>query len=293
LFDVIENARLCPVDPVSVELDSGELFHLINYQKCITPSDLLYRKSDIKKVELEFEIEHFEEAQQQDPVTDSEKPVIENCIPSLSFYKNGDRWKMGNPGDEKDLNHLKGFDLIRLLIEHEGKEIDSTQLDNLGKVPVTDTEINNLPHNGSEISNLSETFGNKTGGFIIGESSQVIVDKRAIEDAQKAISYIDEKLTCETDQDERLKLQEKKEQLQQYLLDSSLPSGKGKKFKTSSKGNSRINVRKAIKKALEKIGNEVPEISMYLNQDTIKTGCACIYRPDPSNSVSWKIYPKE
>ena len=51
---VIENCGLRPVDPVGIELDSSELFDLINYRKCLTPYDLLYRKSDVDQFEAKY-----------------------------------------------------------------------------------------------------------------------------------------------------------------------------------------------------------------------------------------------
>jgi hypothetical protein len=88
LFDVIENFGLHPVDPVGIELDSKELFDLINYRKRLTPYDLLYRKSDVDQCEAKYpelkEIAHGKEIPDEViSLMQSAKPEIERLYEAL------------------------------------------------------------------------------------------------------------------------------------------------------------------------------------------------------------------
>jgi hypothetical protein len=62
----------------------------------------------------------------------SDKPEDEN-ITKISFYKNGQIWKIGTPGKEKDLSHLKGYELIRFLLSRKTESLDAAVVYNLGK----------------------------------------------------------------------------------------------------------------------------------------------------------------
>ena len=295
VFDIINNTGLQPVDPVGVELDSEMLDRLIIEHKCIKPQDFLYRVSDIENTELEFDIEHLESVQQADPKLGAAKSEKDEGVPVFSFFNNGDYWKIGIPNNAKDLKHLKGFDLISLLIEHEGKEIDSTHLDNLGKAPLSEIDGKELPRSGSRrFRETDENYGNEDGGLRIDGSFQDdVADERTIKVIKAKIDEINERMQCEIDPEKKVTLKEEKIEYQKYLSEVSAPGQKVKKYTSSGKEYRRQNVQKLIKKALTKIHSEVPELSVYLNKKTIKTGSACSYRPDPSNPVLWKLYPEE
>lgn len=145
------NTELAAIDPFGNELDSKHIFALI-YDNTLDVSDLLFRLFDIEKLETKYdELKPILHVQDEDSDTDNIKPTLDieqEAIPVISFYKNGDRWMIGEKGKEKIFNHLKGFDFIRFLIRHEGKEINGKVLYDLGKESTEDLNLNvaNVPN---------------------------------------------------------------------------------------------------------------------------------------------------
>jgi len=50
----------------------------------------------------------------------------------------------------------------------------------------------------------------------------------------------------------------------------------------------RVAVAKRIRGALERIGEQSPELQRYL-EATVRTGVFCVYRPDPGRPIEWEI----
>jgi non-specific serine/threonine protein kinase len=58
---------------------------------------------------------------------------------------------------------------------------------------------------------------------------------------------------------------------------------------TSAAGErARINVTRAIKAAMRRIGEHEPELG-HLLRGTVRTGTACVYEPDPGVHLQWEI----
>jgi len=63
----------------------------------------------------------------------------------------------------------------------------------------------------------------------------------------------------------------------------------GRARKAASPGErARVNVTRAIKTAIEKIGKSHPALGQYLTR-TIKTGTFCSYAPDPHKPFFWQF----
>ncbi len=315
IFSIMFNAGLAAIDPFGHELDSIPTFSLLNDNTLDVPG-LLFRLSDIEEFETIFDdLEPILHVQDEDSDTDNVEPTPnseQESIPIISFYKNGDRWLVGEKGKEKTLNHLKGFDFISFLIRHEGKEIDVNVLYDLGKESTEDLKLNvgNVP-DGIKIlpqEALDMTFqedGEKRYS-LFNDSVQLIVDGQAIGQTKDQINFLKEQVSVERDLDKKLHLKETIYELQQYIKKTKKSPFRIGRFKDKQKDNARTNLRKRIITALNKIYKQAPEISPFLIEikpkktkdtinvkGTIKTGYSCWYKHDPSNPVKWVLDPEE
>ena len=76
------------------------------------------------------------------------------------------------------------------------------------------------------------------------------------------------------------------------FLESALK--KDSRFAKSEYNNSRVNIQKHIKKALEKIFKEIPALNEYLEYPPIiKTGHLCSYNPRPNKTPHWILGPED
>ena len=77
------------------------------------------------------------------------------------------------------------------------------------------------------------------------------------------------------------------EQIGKELRAAKGLAGRDRTF-PADEDRARQAVRKAIKTAMEKIGEENSELQVHL-ETTIQTGTRCSYRPDPKRSIPWQF----
>lgn len=289
------------IDPFGHELELKTILRLIA-EEVIEISDLLFRLSDIE--DLESKLDGLE-PKQPDPKKNSEpeepEPIPDDgqeATPAFCFYKNGDKWLIGEKGKEKIFNHLKGFEIIRYLILNEGKEFVVTLLDSSRKASQEDYDFNvGYAPSGVKIrpeKALDMTYeeDGEESYSLSNESVQKIVDGQTIKQTQSQIYYLKEQLSEQTDPYKELELKDTIIALEKYIKSAKRSPQKIANFKNLPKDRVRINVRKLIKTALDKISNDIPELKEILNEDTIKTGNKCLYKPDSSNPVKWILDPE-
>jgi hypothetical protein len=214
-----------------------------------------------------------------------EKILKESNIPQISFYKNGDIWIMGKQEENTCLNHIDGFEFIRLLIENEGHDVNVNTVYNTGKI---DSDIlQNDESNFNFVKQNLELGDDEMPTFGDRFSDQDISDPQAIQQYESALMLLEEKYETEIDLDQKLIIKEKISQLEKFISDSNGCIKNRAKFKQKDKEKCRINVQKIIKRALEKIWGELPYLKEYLNHTTIKTGNTCSYNSDPAKPIYW------
>jgi len=176
----------------------------------------------------------------------------------LSFFRNGEIWKIGEIGREMDFLHSDGLKYIHFLLQHEHKELNSLEVYHLGEVPpeLKDEQKNTFQAKNDHIS--------KTAYY-------------------KGLGLLEEKLSEEEDLEKQEDIQEKINHISKQLQEE------GRGFQSSSVDKARQTVQKAIKSALEKIQKECPKAYEQLSDPNIKTGISCRY--SPLKSIPWKLTP--
>jgi hypothetical protein len=279
VMDILDNCAAVTVDSLGFPLKE-KVFSFLLLEQEISTGDLLYSLNDIERIEEEYpELKDRERTPQDRKINSSElfggfEPESphandETSIPVVSFYKNGQIWKIGEKGKEKDFNDLLGFHFIRFLLRYEGEIFDPAKVYFCGNVP---DEIRSDLHKMSFQTHL-DPYAIQT----------IANHKRAME--KQLLETSDEQIIRELEYDI--------ERCEAILRNAKKGFAKYK--------NLRSNVRKRIKTAIEAIERQSREFSSlkpllkYLCLDnpikTIKTGISIWYRHDPSDPVSWLLDP--
>ncbi len=200
--------------------------------------------------------------------SDQKEETDECDVPSFGFYRNGQKWMIGEKGKEVIFDHLIGFECIRFLIRYEEEHFNPLQVHHLGNVP---DDIRHL---------LYEITYHKYG------------DPETITTIRKHKDKLEAKYVLETDPQILQELEYKIDQDDRYLKQAK----NGFPRRMNSYGT---NVRKNIKRAVTTIikqSREYPTLKPLEkllcldNPDKrIKTGNPCWYRPDFDNPVEWKL----
>ena len=149
--------------------------------------------------------------------TKPEYRKIEDSIPTMSLYRNGQIWKAGEYGNEIDLTHLKGYDFIRFLIENPDKDINVATVANLGA-------------EGAELKDNEDVTSENRLEVIVGFSKQNIADDDAIASYKDAISKLKEEKALETDPEKRLLIDDEINKINKELNQAERTSGSGKQY---------------------------------------------------------------
>lgn len=273
IYMIMYHPGLEAIDPFGHQIGNDFLKALIE-SNTLYVWDLLFRLSDIEDLESEYdELEPKQPYQEKDSDPEKPEPIPESeqeSIPIISFYKNGDKWLIGEKGKEKTFNHLAGFEFIRFLIRYEGGTFDPTKVYYCGIVP--EEEQNEL----------------------YGRDYQKLTDPKTVTLLIERKEDYQDRLKETFDMEEREKIEAEVDKCDTYLK-------KARQGFKSKMDNYRVNVQKRIKNAIDKINEKAKKspsirpLTKYLcleNPDKrIKTGYFIWYHQDPSDPVKWIIDP--
>lgn len=179
------------------------------------------------------------------------------------------------------LEDRKGLYYIESLLQNPKKEIDATDL-----YRITEKQTaSNTPYSGMGEERLEEE-----GMVSLPELEDPLIasDKKSKKVLEKRLEKIkEEKEEAESFQnwDRVEKLEEEREKIIQYL--GSNFGLRGKPRETGAANKARLNVKRAIERALEKIEKSLPALGSHL-RSSIRTGYQCSYRPDGDTPISWE-----
>nr|NQU93672.1 hypothetical protein [Bacteroidota bacterium] len=202
------------------------------------------------------------------------KPDAKNDLIAISFYDDGDSWKIGEKGKEKNFRPLKGFKNIAFLITNKDLEYKPLEVEHFGNIP-------------EELEYLNKIDFQKIG------------DTTALDDQ---IEYLEEQLNnlCThsdpqwTGNQEQLNTEGyfgKRDEIKYQL--SEFKKIKNEEFKTSKQrvDQCRTNIYNNIKRAAKKIQKKLPALEKYFHygkDKVIKTGTTFGYQQDQFNlSIDW------
>lgn len=193
--------------------------------------------------------------------------------PEYSFYKNGDFWLIGEKGNERQLKDLKGFRFISFLLQYPNQYFSPSEVFGEGKDQNVDTANN---RDGLKI----------TGDILKLRNKGSHISKAKIKSIAKSIETKIE----ENDYDDSDDLTKAKKQLK--ILNEYLRPRGQRDYKSESE-KARVNVIRRIKLALERIYHMAPELALYLNDSTIKSGDSFSYSPILGQEPTWILTPKD
>ena len=196
-------------------------------------------------------------------------PNQNKSIPKIIFFRDGDFVRIGEERKALSFKVTKGLLFIQFLLRHPQQHFRPTEVYHLGK----EQEINNrvMIHDQLFIDRVPH---------ILRSSKKIhsaCIKRIAELKAELESNYIDNPH----------KNLEKKEEIK--MIEDKL---KKKEIRDlgSQKEKARINVQKAISRALSNIYKMDSSMKRHLNKSTIKTGDWCCYDPLPNDPADWILY---
>jgi hypothetical protein len=215
---------------------------------------------------------------------------VDSTDPTISFYQEGEYWKIGFIGNEKPFKHRRGFLYLLTMLQHRGKQIACQNLYH------GSSEL--LHHPYENVPSLVSLEDREAGGYhVLGPDMEKLVSRKDVPKLKAALQALkDEKKSIKTsiysdftEREKRVEEIDRQVQFLQKYIDQSR-----NKF-ASADSTARSNVRKGIKEAIEAILATIPELSFYISLEpphkTILTGFKCSYDPALSQIVKWNFGP--
>jgi hypothetical protein len=169
-------------------------------------------------------------------------------------------WSIGSEGALTPVREMKGFRYLRLLLERPGVEVSALEL----------TEA--------------------LGGATVFEAGFEVLDRQAMDAYRRRITEIDTDIAEAEQWADQARLARLSAERGMLLDEVGAATGLGGRTRTtgSSAERARVAVQKALAAALKRIGEVDPSLGRLL-RDTVRTGNACVYEPDPSRPLRWVL----
>lgn len=211
-------------------------------------------------------------------------PALPTPRPSVSpppdanvFRCDGDVWTIAYQGKEFRVRSARGFVYLAALLGQPGQRIPAIELAALAGDPdvrrLTSGEMRAdglHPGEGGEAGDLLDASARAAYRRRLGELGEEIEAARAFNDAGRAA-----------------KLQEEVDFILQELASAVGLGGRARKAGSASE-RARLNVTRAIRSAIERIGTHHRPLARYLST-TIATGATCAYETEFRAPVAWVL----
>jgi hypothetical protein len=210
---------------------------------------------------------------------DSELPI--SYLPESSLHKEGEYWTIVFQDVAGRLKDTRGMRYLALLLQHPHEELHALRLvadDIMPEVAQTESR--------GGITDLVETDENPVTGF---SDAGEILDPQARAAYRQRLEDVRAELEAareSNDSDLTDRLQQEVAFLTRELSQAIGLGGRVRKASAPAE-RARINVTKAIKGVINKIGKRHPALGRHLAQ-TIRTGMYSSYTPDPHMLTSWR-----
>jgi hypothetical protein len=188
------------------------------------------------------------------------RPAPARCV--YLQYEDTGAWTVGNAGDTFTLADLKGLHYLRYVIQRPGTDIAALALSDA---------VSDHPGATHEEADLGE-----------------VLDATALSSYRRRLSELDNQLETADqrgDQATAERLSTERDALVSQLRAASGLGGRTRRTGASTE-RARIAVRRAIATALKQIDLHAPDVARLL-RDSVRTGRACRYDPNPDHPVTW------
>lgn len=190
------------------------------------------------------------------------------------FRREGEYWSVAFEGDAFRLRDTKGLRYLAVLLAAPGRELHALDL------------VTAVEGHGPAGPAPAREEGLRVGGAVAGEE---VLDAQAREAYRRRLLDLDQELEearAWSDPERAARAEEERDFLVRELASAVGLGGRGRRTASASE-RARVNVTRAIRAAMERIGEHHRELGRHLEL-TISTGTFCSYAPDPRLPVSWE-----
>jgi len=197
------------------------------------------------------------------------------------FHCEGDFWTIRFGGRVFRLRDSKGLSYIARLLGNPGVELHS--LDLIGAGELVDSAQNPATTRASILQSEGMQIGFSTDAGEMLDATAKTSYKRRLDELNQELEEAREF----GDADRAGGIQEEIDALARELSRAIGIGGRDRRAGSVSE-RARLNVTRAMKAAIDRIGRNDPALGQLLNK-SIKTGTFCSYAPDPAAVVSWSF----
>ncbi len=198
------------------------------------------------------------------------------------FRREGEYWTIRYRGELCRLHHAKGLDYLATLLRHPGREFHVLELALPASDPAASAAESAVRAMGQE---LLDGQGLRSSG--LGDAGEVL-DARAQAAYKSRLRELDEQLAdaeAAGDVERSTRVREEIDFLAQEVAGAVGLSGRSRRAGSPAE-RARLNVTRAVKSVVEKLGQSHPALGQHLTR-TVRTGTFCWYAPDPEGGRGW------
>ena len=185
------------------------------------------------------------------------------------FRLEGDYWTIRHDGGVVRLRDCKGLHYVAELLRNPGQPLLAVEL------------LIAAPGRGPESSNE---------GILSEDGAGVLADPRALRDYRQRLAELQEDIdeaSAHNDLGRLAAARAEFERLASHVRATTGLGGRARRMPSVAE-RARQAVTKGIWNAVGRIGHAHPWLARHLTS-SIKTGCVCIYRPDPDRCIAWQF----
>ena len=198
---------------------------------------------------------------------------------SGTFSVRGDYWTLGYGGTTFPLKDIKGLCYIQRLLQHPGEEFHSLDL-------LSGPGLVNLSESEHGLSEQIEGT-DRVGG--LGDSGEML-DAQAKQEYKRKLVELNDELADQRERGNHRRAEQIESEIDFLNREIARAVGIGGRDRHSGSASerARLNVKRAITAALQKISEQQAAMGALLDR-SIRTGSFCSYVPDPRNQVTWQF----
>lgn len=211
---------------------------------------------------------------------------------SNQFHREGDFWTIGYRGKVFRLKDIKGMSYIARLLANPGVEVHAVDLMSGGALapPAEDPAQDRNVRVEREGEDSEERRDPDDLRFVRYDDAGAMLDSQAKASYKRRLDELQQELEDAKefgDADRAAAIQEEIDALARELRRAIGIGGRDRRAGSTSE-RARLNVTRATKAAIDRIGRNDPDLARWLSK-SIRTGTFCSYLPDPAAQVSWRL----
>jgi len=224
-----------------------------------------------------------------DPVEEAGRPAPDSVKSSSAseaqggFRREGEFWTIACCGEVFRLRDVRGLAYVAYLLGHQREEIHVLSL--ASKADVEQGEA------GQSVDSPAEERAGQSDLSVgrMGDAGEML-DAQAKADYKRRINELREQLEEARERSQLELIERLEDEIEDLGRELSRAVGLGGRDRraASVSERARINVTRAIKIAIERIGEHNPALATLLTK-SIRTGTFCSYTPDSRLPTSWQL----